>query len=434
MAMKRSLIAAFAILVCLMFAWATGAGRPYPANAGGVIDPTCTSSLPCIEYDNNGTGPGIRGISVSGNGLAGATKFNSTSLSNSREGLIGNDISTSGTFNAGVRGLSVRGIGVAGQSTSGSGVAGQSTSATGVVGNGTTGVAGSGSTFGVSGSGSIGVIGSGNIGIEGINTSAATSDAVFANGSGGNLFRGNNSHGVDVFSVDDSGKTTIVGDTTLQGLLRVGSNTTDFGILGEGSSIAIEGVAFGSGIAVRASGNGGNLFVGTNSGLISSLIADDSGNLTITGQIFTAGSCSLGCARDAKAPGTRIVTYAPREAVPTIEDVGEAQLINGQAHVLLDPSFANVIDQRANYLVFITPEGDNKGLYVAQKALAGFWVRESQGGHSTLTFSYRIVAKPFGESAQRLARITLTAQPRPAPRLPRTAPKIGPPKHPVLGT
>jgi hypothetical protein len=224
MAMKRSLIAAFAILVCLMFAWATGAGRPYPANAGGVIDPTCTSSLPCIEYDNNGTGPGIRGISVSGNGLAGATKFNSTSLSNSREGLIGNDISTSGAFNAGVRGLSVRGIGVAGQSTngsgvagqstSGSGVAGQSTSATGVVGNGSTGVAGSGSTFGVSGSGSTGVIGSGNTGIEGHNTSAATSDALFANGSGGNLFRGNNSASLDVFVVTDAGDTTIAGQFT----------------------------------------------------------------------------------------------------------------------------------------------------------------------------------------------------------------------------
>jgi hypothetical protein len=46
--MKRLWIAVFAIVACLSFAWATGAGRPYPANAGGVIDPTCTSSSPCI--------------------------------------------------------------------------------------------------------------------------------------------------------------------------------------------------------------------------------------------------------------------------------------------------------------------------------------------------------------------------------------------------
>ena len=106
--MKKLLTAASAILACLMFAWATGAGRPYPANAGGVIDPTCTSSIPCIEYDNDGTGPGIRGISVVGNGLSGSTKNHSTSTSNGRAGLIGNDVGT-GNFNSGVHGLSVNG-------------------------------------------------------------------------------------------------------------------------------------------------------------------------------------------------------------------------------------------------------------------------------------------------------------------------------------
>src|SRR5271167_2666378 len=133
MSLKRSLIAAFAILGCLMFAWATGAGRPYPASAGGVIDPTCTSSSPCIEYDNNGTGPGIRGISVAGNGLAGSTKNASTTTSNGRAGLIGNDIGT-GNFNSGVHGLSVNGTGVSGLSTSGNGVTGQSTFSAGVSG------------------------------------------------------------------------------------------------------------------------------------------------------------------------------------------------------------------------------------------------------------------------------------------------------------
>src|SRR4030088_1816920 len=133
MATKRPLIAAFAILAFLMFAWATGAGRPHPASAGGVIDPTCTSSSPCIEYDNNGTGPGIRGISVAGNGLAGSTKNHSTSTANGRAGLIGNDTGT-GSFNSGVHGLSVNGNGVLGQSTSNKGVYGTSSSYVGVYG------------------------------------------------------------------------------------------------------------------------------------------------------------------------------------------------------------------------------------------------------------------------------------------------------------
>src|ERR1700737_4650457 len=133
MAMKRPLIAVCAILACLVFAWATGAGRPYPASAGGVIDPTCVSSLPCIEYDNNGTGPGIRGISVAGNGLAGSTKNHGTSSANGRAGLIGNDIG-SGSFNSGVHGLSVSGTGVSGLSTSGIGVSGLTSSGVGVQG------------------------------------------------------------------------------------------------------------------------------------------------------------------------------------------------------------------------------------------------------------------------------------------------------------
>jgi hypothetical protein len=450
MALKRSLIAAFAILACLMFAWATGAGRPYPASAGGVIDPTCTSSLPCIEYDNNGAGPGIRGISVGGNGLAGATKFSSTSLSNSREGLIGNDISTSGTFNAGVRGLSTRGFGVAGQTTSGDGVFGLSSSGPGVAGQSTSGagVLGiSGTFFGVLG----GSGGSSSVfaGVQGANNALST--AVRANGFGGPLFIGNNHSGIDIFTVNDGGNTLIGGNATVNGTatfvgnasvggnssvtgnqtvggfesvtgsisggsLSAGSSSVVIGVFGNGSSFGVEGDNIGNaGADFYANGLGGNMFVGNNSASINSFIVDNAGNITITGQIFTGGTCNTGCVIDPKKPGTHVITYAPREAAPTMEDVGEAQLAGGSAYVHLDPAFANVIDQRNSYLVFITPEGDNRGLYVTQKSLAGFAVRESQGGRSTLAFSYRIVAKPFGQSSPRLAVVMMAAQPKRLP-------------------
>src|ERR1700737_4498529 len=130
---KRQWFAFLAVPFILAVALAVSAQRSRPAESGAVIDPTCSSASPCIEYDNNGTGPGIRGISVNGNGLAGATKNFSTSVATGREGLIGNDISTSGGFNAGVRGLSVRGAGVAGQS--GTGAAAASSNVDGVFGN-----------------------------------------------------------------------------------------------------------------------------------------------------------------------------------------------------------------------------------------------------------------------------------------------------------
>jgi hypothetical protein len=72
--------------------------------------------------------------------------------------------------------------------------------------------------------------------------------------------------------------------------------------------------------------------------------------------------------------------------------------------VPIDAALVDVIDSRGGYRVFVTPEGDRKGLYVV-KGTGGFFVREQQGGRSTLAFDYRIVAKPREENGTRLARV-----------------------------
>jgi len=81
--------------------------------------------------------------------------------------------------------------------------------------------------------------------------------------------------------------------------------------------------------------------------------------------------------------------------------------VGGHAYVRIDPAFADTIDQYANYLVFITPEGDSNVLFVSQKSVSGFSVTESRGGRDTIAFQYRIVAKPYGENAPRLRRIAI---------------------------
>jgi hypothetical protein len=45
---------------------------------------------------------------------------------------------------------------------------------------------------------------------------------------------------------------------------------------------------------------------------------------------------------------------------------------------------------------------DTRGLYVSQKTPAGFQVREAQGGRSTFSFDYRIVARPLDADNDRL--------------------------------
>jgi hypothetical protein len=73
------------------------------------------------------------------------------------------------------------------------------------------------------------------------------------------------------------------------------------------------------------------------------------------------------------------------------EDFGSARLKRGRATVKLDADFAKVV-MLDGYRVFLTPEGDCKGLYVRSKRGASFEVRE-QGGTSSIAFSYRIVGK-----------------------------------------
>ena len=123
----------------------------------------------------------------------------------------------------------------------------------------------------------------------------------------------------------------------------------------------------------------------------------DQGDITISGEIYTQGNCFYGCS---KTRGVR--EYGARNAEATIDDQGEAVLRDGVARVALDPAFANVIDSHSSYVVTLTPEGDCNGLYVADRTPTGFVVRELRGGHDAVAFAYRIVAKRFGATKQRL--------------------------------
>jgi len=71
-----------------------------------------------------------------------------------------------------------------------------------------------------------------------------------------------------------------------------------------------------------------------------------------------------------------------------------------------DPAFASTINTGEPYHVFLTPNGDSKGLYVAGKTATGFEVRERGGGTSNIAFDYRIVAKRRGYESVRLEDIT----------------------------
>lgn len=60
--------------------------------------------------------------------------------------------------------------------------------------------------------------------------------------------------------------------------------------------------------------------------------------------------------------------------------------------VTLEPEFAQTVNTGLEYHVFLTPNGDCKGLYVSQKTAISFEVHELGSGASNVRFDYRIVA------------------------------------------
>ena len=74
--------------------------------------------------------------------------------------------------------------------------------------------------------------------------------------------------------------------------------------------------------------------------------------------------------------------------------------------VQLDPNFGEIANTSIEYQVFLTPNGDCKGLYVTNKTAGSFEVRELGGGVSDIAFDYRIVARRRGMENVRMQDVT----------------------------
>jgi len=85
------------------------------------------------------------------------------------------------------------------------------------------------------------------------------------------------------------------------------------------------------------------------------------------------------------------------------EDAGSSELLSGEAVVNIESVFGETVNTGVDYHVFLTPNGDCKGLYVALKSRTSFVVRELGGGTASIAFDYRIMAKRKGFEQIRFA-------------------------------
>jgi len=281
------------------------------------------------------------------------------------------------------------GIALGGQGTGAvPGVFGSSDSANGVYGQ-------SGSSVGVYGTSS------GFAGVWG-NVAGGTPYGVFGAAVNGTGVFAQSTGGVAVYGFS-SGSAGLFGQaTTAQGV--EGLSNTGTGVRGDSNSGTGVVGSGGTGVGVNALGGTIGLFASSTAGIAifgqstTGTAGRFDGAVTIAGDFAASGmKQAVVVARDGATRGL-FCLEAPQS---WFEDVGEAKLVNGSAQVTIDPTFTSVVDLSQTSHIFLTPQGDCNGLFVAERTDGGFTVRELRGGTSSLSFTYRIMAHRADATAAR---------------------------------
>jgi hypothetical protein len=330
--------------------------------AGSAIIGTCIATNPATAQDVNS--------------MLGAIGLTTCSSSNPCKKFQNNG------SGAGVEGIGNSGNGIIAKSTNGSATFSQSTNADGVqaysnnndgtnsgtnnpssINTGRSGVWGHDDSSD-GGTGNVGVAGSST---NGVGVSGSSSSNVGVQGSSGSWFG-------------------VAGTSSFIGLY---GNSGDRGLDVAGANIGLIG---------RAPAGGGTFPL-----VLTDSVGNDLDFTNGNGDMYVHGTYNnFSKTRN----GNFVVSYGATTTSPSVEDTGTAQLVNGVALVKLDSAFAHAIDMSQAYHVMLTPDGDTRGLFVANKTPTGFIVREVQGGRATLSFDYHIYAPKLGSANQRMIEMT----------------------------
>ncbi len=329
-------------------------------NVGQGNSPTAVTALTCphshftdywhgatvlgygLSVENAGTGDGIRGYSQS-------------TLENFA-GVYGLNTATTGT-GSGVYGESINGTGVFGYSNMGLGLYGKSDANDGIRG---------------------GTQAGNKSGVLGVNTVTTTI-------------------GYGVYGIAPNGF----------GLGAAGNDTSTFDQLGDLLLVGNLGEIFAPGLRLGLYSNGdvGIDLDDDNNSQTPAVFEILNGNNAAVFHVNENGDMAATGTKSAQVKtadhGERLL-YAVESPGVWFEDFGSAQLSNGAATVGIEPIFAETVNLKEDYHVFVTPLGDC-ALYVSEKTPTSFAVKALAGQTCNVAFDYRIVAKRLGYEGTRLA-------------------------------
>lgn len=270
------------------------------------------------------------------------------------------------------------------------------------------------------GAGMYGENGGSGTGVLGFST---TGTGMFGTGSGtlvtGVGGRNNNAAGTGIIAIGNNitpgtvlvGGAGLAANGTEVGVVAFTSNAaTATGVAGAGNNVTVNTLTGGSGVAGAGFNTGVYGYSTSTTGFTNRaggyFQTNAGGSFAYVGMITNANTV-----RKIEGNGTvnttvkdlnnnLVVLSCPEAPENLFEDYGKGTLVNGTAHITIDPIFSKniVVDDKHDLRVFIQLEGDCKGVYVTNKSRTGFEIKELNGGNSNVKFSYHIVANRADET------------------------------------
>ncbi|MBL8010973.1 MAG: hypothetical protein JNJ64_10220 [Flavobacteriales bacterium] len=342
------------------------------------------------------TATGARGVLGQVNGT-----LSGTAQAIGVQGLVNNTMTTGDARGVNGSSPSDNGLGVIGFQTSTAttgfpaGVWGQAASAAGV------GVVGVNTQAAVSAFNPTGVFGQVNnangFAVDGFNLSA-TGTGVLGEGNGAlGTFLLNGGGGAFTGTVNGA-LAVATGGANGTGLIASGNNAglntlvNGSGVAGTGANFGVYGVATSNanGAAGAPARAGGYFVSGTGGTQTFTYVACYEGGGTPR-KVMGNGTVNTVVQNDA---GEHVLLSAPEAPENLFQDHGTGVLVNGRAHITLDPTFSrNILVNEAHPLrAYVQLAGDCKGVYVTNGTAEGFDVIELQGGASDAPFFWTVVA------------------------------------------
>lgn len=183
------------------------------------------------------------------------------------------------------------------------------------------------------------------------------------------------------------------------GVWGTNANTSSTAVAGNSGSATSSTLVGGSGGAFKGILTGVYAY-NTSSGTSEAIYSNNGGSIcrfnhwngTTQYKALSTGAMSVSCSVP-DDNGDYKVLHCPETPEFYFMDYGEGKLINGVAHITLDPILAKnvAINDKHPLRVYIQLEGDCNGVYVTNKTATGFDVIELQHGTSNSPFQWNVV-------------------------------------------